>query len=260
MMKLMNLTKKKKITNKYKKGAKYALFCFFKLNPVGFPNRHIFAKLANIDKLNYLVKFTKIMKKYYLIGSVLLGTVILTVVIIMGVLTWQKSSHDQVLSEIRDQVVAEEKISPANNEYFKVKRSETNDLYYYAADGKRYVFPTIDVYRSWYGNFMIENLKIADLQTLYQTPLGGNVTFRPGSLMKTPSIPSIYLVIKNGLIRPFASQQLVAEIYGSDWSKKVYELPEYYFSQYQLGEPISTLKDVPAISSEININQDKGLE
>lgn len=182
------------------------------------------------------------------------------VVMAMGILTWQKFSHDNLLVEKKAQVAEEETYKPENIEYHKVKRSEKNDLYFYAADGKRYVFPTIDVYRSWYGDFMIENLKIADLQTLYQTPLGGNVTFRPGTLMKTPSIPSIYLVIKNGLVRPFASQELVAEIYGSGWSQKVYELPEYYFSQYQIGEPIKSLKEFPALPAQININQDKGLE
>ncbi|MCX6743830.1 MAG: hypothetical protein NT116_06405 [Candidatus Parcubacteria bacterium] len=199
-------------------------------------------------------------KNFYIILSIILAVAILTVIIVMGVLTWQKSTHDKLLTEKKDQVTAEESYKPNNDEYYKVKRSEKNDLYYYAADSKRYVFPTIDVYRSWYGDFIIENLKIADLQTLYQTPLGGNVTFRPGTLMKTPSIPSIYLVIKNGLIRPFASEQLVTELYGNDWNKQVYELPEYYFSQYQVGEPIKALNEVPKIPSQININQDKGLE
>jgi len=200
------------------------------------------------------------MKKFFIILISALAVVIIIVIVVMGTLTWQKSSHDKLLIEKKDQVAAEKTYKPDNSEYFKVKRSEKNDLYYYAADGKRYVFPNIDVYRSWYGNFMIENLKVADLQTLYQTPLGGNVTFRPGTLMKTPSIPSIYLVIKNGLIRPFASDQLVTEIYGSDWNKQVSELPEYYFSQYKIGDPINALKELPQIPTQININQDKGLE
>lgn len=199
------------------------------------------------------------MKKNIIILSIILG-VILIVVIVMGILTWQKFSHDELVVEKKAEVTEVQAYKPDNSEYHKVKRSEKNDLYYYAADGKRYVFPTLDVYKSWYGNFMIENLKVASLETLYETPLGGNVTFRPGTLMKTPSIPSTYLVIKNGLIRPFATQELVAEIYGSGWEKKVYELPEYYFSQYQVGNPINNLKELPEIPTQININQDKGLQ
>jgi uncharacterized protein YxeA len=196
------------------------------------------------------------MKKIYLI---LLGIIVIWA-LILGILTWQKNKQDKLLARIKTQVQNYQNYKPDNKEYHKVKRSESNDLYYYAADNKRYVFPSIEVYRSWYGDFIIDNLKIENLETLYQTPLGGNVTFRPGTLMQTPTDPHIYLVIKNGAIRPFINEELLIQIYGADWKKSVYNLENYYFTQYKAGEAIKSLKDFPEIPSQININQDKGLE
>jgi len=196
------------------------------------------------------------MKKIYLI---LIGIIVLWA-LILGVLTWQKNKEDNLLARVKTQVQNYQNYKPDLNEYHKVKRSESNDLYYYAADNKRYIFPSIEVYRSWYGNFIIDNLKVENLETLYQTPLGGNVTFRPGTLMQTPTDPHIYLVIKNGTIRPFINEALLIQIYGADWKKSVYNLENYYFTQYKVGETIKSLKDFPGIPSQININQDKGLE
>ena len=196
------------------------------------------------------------MKKIYLI----LLIIIIIWAVILGVLTWQKNKQNNLLIWVKTQVQNYQNYVPNNNEYHKVKRSEKNDLYYYAADNKRYIFPAIEVYRSWYGNFITDNLRVESLETLYQTPLGGNVTFRPGTLMQTPTDPHIYLVINNGQIRPFANEKILEEIYGLNWKQSVYNLENYYFTQYKVGQPITILKNFPAISKEININQDKGLE
>jgi len=200
------------------------------------------------------------MKNFFTLLNLILIAVIVIVVITMGILTWQKSRHDKFVAKAKNQVEIYNKYEPDNKEYHKVKRSEKNDLYYYAADNKRYIFPTIEVYRSWYGNFIIDNLAIEDLNKLYETELGGNVTFRPGTLIKSPTLTPIFIAVKNGTIRPFSDENIVKEIYGSDWQKYVSELADYYFSQYQIGEPIKSVRDFPEIPQPANINQDKGLE
>lgn len=184
------------------------------------------------------------------------------VVIIIGILTIltrDKNNLDKQIARAKAQVENYKNYKPDNKEYFKVVRSQNNDLYYYAADGKRYIFPSIEVYRSWYNDFLTVNLKIADLNTLYQTPLGGNVTFRPGTLMETPTDPHIYMVIKNGEIRPFANEDMLLKIYGDNWQKSVNKLENYYFTEYKVDPVINSIQDFPEIPKAININQDKGL-
>jgi hypothetical protein len=141
----------------------------------------------------------------------------------------------------------------------KITRSEDDHLYYYAADGKRYVFPDMTVFKSWFGDYDTKNFKVEDLQTLYKTPLGGNVTLRPGALLITPTDYNTYIVIRNGFIKPVA-ENILQQIYGDNWKNFINELPNYYFSQYEVGELIDQIKNFPEIPAVITINRDKGFK
>ena len=60
-------------------------------------------------------------------------------------------------------------------------------VYYYAANGKRCVFPNEKTYKSWYSDFSsVQKISDADLTSI---PMGcGNVTYKPGSqLLKIQS-------------------------------------------------------------------------
>jgi uncharacterized protein YxeA len=196
------------------------------------------------------------MKKFYFI----LGIIILVWIIILGVLTWQKNSEDKSISQAKIQANNYLNYKFDSAEFNKLKRSDKNDIYYYAADGKRYIFPAPEIYKSWFEKIQISDIQEYDLNKFYETPLGGNVTFRPGSLITTPSLYDVYSVIKNGQIKKI-NQNLLSTLYGEKWKDKTYSIPEFYFSQYQIIEkPINTYSDFPNIPAQININQDKGLK
>jgi len=145
------------------------------------------------------------------------------------------------------------------DEVNKVKKSETYDLYYYAADGRRYVFQNEDVYHSWFGDYNIKDLEMQTKETLYKTPLGGIVTLRPGSLLQTPTDPNIYLVVKNGQIRPFADKDLISKLYSNHEPVNIIILPNWFFSQYTVADPINSISDFPVLPLQITIDEDKGL-
>jgi hypothetical protein len=190
----------------------------------------------------------------------ILAAVILIILAVSLGMIWQKVSYSRALDRAKKMVANYNQYKTDQSEIDKVKKGDGDFFYYYAADGKRYVFPTIEVYRSWFGDYATDKLVFEDLQTMYKTPLGGNVMFRPGTLLKSPTLFDTYIAVKNGEIRPFANDKLLMEIYGSDWQKQVQELADYYFSQYQTGQPIESIKNFPDLPENITIDIDKGLK
>ncbi len=198
-------------------------------------------------------------KKFLIILYSLIFLAILTAIIIMGYLQWQKNAEEKAIEQVRTQINNYYDYQFQSIEYTKIKKGPDDMVYYYAADGKRYVFPTQEIYQSWFPNIKIADVNSQSLEKLYETPLGGNVFFRPGSLLTTPSIFDTYLVIKNGQIRKI-NENLLKQIYGENYQNLVNSLPEYYFSQYKIIEPIKILTDFPEIPLEITIDQNKGLK
>lgn len=120
-------------------------------------------------------------------------------------------------------------------ELLKTEISET--VYYCGRDGKRYVFPNHRVYFSWYDDF--SNIRVITREELVLTFIGGNVTYKSGSRMiKIKSDPKVYAVGKGGELRWVTSDMLAVEIYGSNWSKQIDDIPEFLFTDYFIGEPI----------------------
>jgi hypothetical protein len=145
-------------------------------------------------------------------------------------------------------------------EYAKIARSENNDLYYYAADGKRYVFPNLTIFESWFDDYDINNFELHNLQILYKTPLGGNVTLRPGTLMMTETDPNIYLITGNGNMKIFENLELLTKLYGPDYEDLIATIPNFYFTNYKKTGIITKPEDFPKIPADLTIDQDKGFE
>lgn len=121
-----------------------------------------------------------------------------------------------------------------------VKSSGYSAVYYCGADGKRYAFPNERVYFSWYDDF--DDVRTVTEAELAAMPLGGNVTYRPGSRMvKIESMPNVYLVERGGVLRWIQSPTLAAQLYGSGWKSLVDDLSDALFVNYRMGEPISSL-------------------
>ncbi len=198
------------------------------------------------------------MKKFLLIFYIIIGSVIVIAILVMAGLQINKINNTNQLKHAQEQVSNYNKFKFDSGEFNKLKKSAKDEVYYYAADGKRYVFPTTETYETWFGTIKISDLQTYDLIKLYESPLGGNVTCRPGTLIQTPTDPNTYIVTKNGHLRALANKALLELIYDYNWQKKVLTLPNFYFTNYTIDKPISNLSEFPDIPSALTIDQDKG--
>ncbi len=120
-----------------------------------------------------------------------------------------------------------------------IKSPTTSAIYYYGANGKRFVFPTEGTYASWHKDFSA--VKTIPASDLAEIALGGNVTYRPGvKLIKVITDPKVYAVAQNGTLRWIQTETIAASLYGADWNKKIDDLPDSFFTNYTVGSPLVT--------------------
>lgn len=136
-------------------------------------------------------------------------------------------------------------------------KASKGSVYYYGADGKRYVFPNEKTYKTWFVSFdMI--ITVSD-NVLSSVPIGGNVTYKPGKkLVKIQTDPKVYYVDKNGTLRHVTSEDIAQKLYGGDWMYMVEDIPDAFFTNYTVGSPMNTTT-APQIAYDYSINQDKNL-
>lgn len=109
---------------------------------------------------------------------------------------------------------------------------------YWYKGGKRYAFPNIDTYRSWYGNDFSKVLRVPDTQ-LGTIPLGGNVKMKDGVYMiKIQSDPKTYAVEANGLLRWIPTEDRARALYGAAWATRVRDVDVSLFTDYTIGDPL----------------------
>ena len=115
-------------------------------------------------------------------------------------------------------------------------------VYWYANDGKRYVFPNAAAYFTWFPSWdSVRTITDADLISI---PLGGNATYRPGAkLVKINTDPRTYAVAKGGVLRHVTSESLASQLYGADWRSDIHDIPDTYFTNYTVGAPIYNESD-----------------
>jgi len=132
-------------------------------------------------------------------------------------------------------------------------------VYYYSANGKRYVFPTEKTYKTWYADFSaVKTITDSELSAL---TIGGNVTYKPGiKLIKITTDPRTYAVSTGGTLRQLATEQIAASLYGADWNTKVDDLPDAFFVNYKIGSVINLASDfsssqVTALATSIDADK-----
>lgn len=119
-----------------------------------------------------------------------------------------------------------------------IRLQESTSVYYCGGDGKRYVFPNANTYSTWYADF--STVKVVSRDDMAMLQLGGNVTYRPGMrLVKITTDPKVYAVDKNGTLRWMTTTALAAKYYGSAWAKSVNDVPDAFFINYKIGDPIT---------------------
>ncbi|MEA3249417.1 MAG: hypothetical protein U9Q03_03605 [Patescibacteria group bacterium] len=135
-------------------------------------------------------------------------------------------------------------------------------LYYYAEDGKRYVFPNERVYFSWFSDF--SGIVEISGEELASIPIGGNVTYRPGiRLIKIQSDPKVYAIAPGGVLRWIENEQTAKDLYGVEWNKHVDDVGVAYFINYTMGESLDCAcgyHPITVAAQANSINADKGIE
>lgn len=119
-----------------------------------------------------------------------------------------------------------------------IKCPDFSSVYYLAEDGKRYVFPNEHMYFSWYSDFDdVRTVSCADLAAL---PLGDRIVYQAGTkLIKMPSDPSVFVVESDGLLREIPDEDTAEALFGDDWSERVDDVSEAFWSSFTVGEPLS---------------------
>lgn len=118
-----------------------------------------------------------------------------------------------------------------------VRSISNNSVYFCGVNGRRYAFPEQKTYGTWYADFS-GVVRIAD-EELAAIPFGGSVTYRPGArLVKITTDPKVYAVARGRVLRHVSSPEIAVALYGTNWAKQVYDLPDAFFANYEIGDPI----------------------
>ena len=116
----------------------------------------------------------------------------------------------------------------------------SDSVYYCGMDGKRYAFPNRKTYETWYDGF--DAVMELSAEAMAAVPFGGMVNYRPGvRLVKIQTDPKVYAVAHGGTLRWVTSEAIAAGLYGANWAKMVDDVPDAFFANYRLGEPITAL-------------------
>lgn len=152
-------------------------------------------------------------------------------------------------------------VTTAANPGDLIRGSTYPSVFYLGADGLRYVFPNQKTYFTWYSTF--NNIKRISDTDLGLIQMGGNVTYKPGvKMVKINTDPRTYAVEEGGVLRWVESEPLAASLYGDDWAKKVDDIPDAFFANYTIGQPIDDIADynpAEALAGTRDIGDDKNI-
>jgi hypothetical protein len=141
-------------------------------------------------------------------------------------------------------------------------KASTPAVYYYGADGKRYVFPNEKTYYTWYSDF--SSVKTITDAELAAVQIGGNVTYKPGvKMVKITTDPKVYAVGANGTLRWVTSEAVAIALYGTNWNKMIDDVADSFFVNYTVGAAINSASEfspaaVTAAATSINVDKNLG--
>ena len=104
-------------------------------------------------------------------------------------------------------------------------------VYYYAADGQRYTFPTESTYKTWYADF--SSVKTITDDELAAITLAGNVVVRAGTkLVKIATVPKVFAVEPNGQLVWVKTEAAAKALYGDNWGAMIVTIPDGFWTNY----------------------------
>lgn len=120
---------------------------------------------------------------------------------------------------------------------FVVRSSASPAVSCILPNDERWIFPNAATFLSWYPDFSSVMTVVPD--TLQPFKITRNVTFRPGTLVKSQSSPAVYVVIDTfGTLRWIPSEYEAQTIWGPNWASLVHDVPDEFFGNYVLGQPL----------------------
>ncbi|MFC1703037.1 serine protease [Patescibacteria group bacterium] len=115
-----------------------------------------------------------------------------------------------------------------------VRTEDSPAVYCLLAEDRRFVFPDVGVFNSWYTNF--DDVTWVYREDIARFQLIGNMTYKAGSLIKIISDSTVYLVTDSfGTLRPIPSEARAVELFGADWSSMVKDVADTFFIDYTVG-------------------------
>jgi hypothetical protein len=140
---------------------------------------------------------------------------------------------DLTVTEIK--VVKIESVLPGS----LVKIASKTAVYYLGEDSQRYVFPNEKVYYSWYNDF--SNVMTISDEDMAKLPIGGLVTYRPGTRMVTfTTTVDVYAVIQGGILRKLRDEAMAEELYGIHWNQHIDDVNDAFYTSYGFGDDLAT--------------------
>lgn len=127
--------------------------------------------------------------------------------------------------------------------------SDEGQAYYYGRDCKRHAFQE-KAFGSWFGD--TSSATDVGAEQLASMPLGYNVSFKPGSLIKFQSGSEIYAVSRGGVLRHVSDEAVAAELYGDNWSDKVTTISDAFYINYEFGDDVTSAEDYDPVGEWLN--------
>jgi hypothetical protein len=195
------------------------------------------------------MKNTNLKRYLPLIGIVALALICTVIILVIKINPSKKAGSIAKYDNVTDKVANIASLSsyvPENSKKSLAKLKETGDIYFYSAEGLRYIFPNNDIYKSWFGDYV--PVREETIEQMSKSRLKGAVSLKPGTLTMTESDPKIYLVGNHSTIYSL-TPALLSELFGMDWQKKIVNLPNWFFAYYiQAGsiEVTGALPDFPS--------------
>lgn len=105
---------------------------------------------------------------------------------------------------------------------------------------ERLAFPNAATFFSWYPTF--DTVETVPDEALRDFALKRNVTFRPGTLVKSQTFPEVYLVTDVfGTMRHVPSEARAIELWGPNWASLVRDVADEFFSNYTIGPELNNI-------------------
>ena len=125
-------------------------------------------------------------------------------------------------------------------------------VYYVGADGKRHAFPNQAIFSTWYCSF--DDVEVISSRDMAAIALGTNVTYRPGvRMVKFISVPKVYAVDRFGELHWVKTEAIATALYGSTWNRKIDDLSDAFFGNYEFGDDITTADDFDPSAAEESV-------